>query len=386
MSESKRFFFPNLNGLRFLAAFAVCIDHIEQYKFFQGLDNCWKSVVGGWADLAVTLFFVLSGFLITYLLLIEKSSFGDVSIKAFYARRVFRIWPVYYLVVFLGMVVLPAFHFFDVKGQTEFIGVDFALKMTLFVLILPNVVGVLFPYVPHIHQTWSIGVEEQFYLVWPWLIKKTTRYVEWLIAIIVVFKLLGMGALNKPIYVMNNIFHFTHNSLYIYRVCDRSTEFFYNLRIGCMAIGALFAYLLFFKKSTILKYFYTPLSWYSSLLILPLTRYFGWVLPNEVDAFIFAVIILNLASNPSKSHLLEFPVLSYLGKISYGIYMYHLIAIAIAFKCVSYFDNTVSGVKSNVAFYFLSIIYVIALASASYYLFELRFLNLKDRFTKLMFK
>jgi len=88
--------FPNLNGLRFLAALLVIIHHIEQLRSILGLPNHWNNVsILRFGDEGVTLFFVLSGFLITYLLLAEREKFGHLAIGKFYFRRVLRIWPLY---------------------------------------------------------------------------------------------------------------------------------------------------------------------------------------------------------------------------------------------------------------------------------------------------
>ncbi|MBL0234347.1 MAG: acyltransferase [Chitinophagaceae bacterium] len=94
-----------LNGIRAIASLAVVISHIalnfENFGFSpsHGLDL---------AGFGVSMFFSLSGFLITYLLMIEKSDFGDVSIKDFYIRRILRIWPLYffYLIVCILVIIL----------------------------------------------------------------------------------------------------------------------------------------------------------------------------------------------------------------------------------------------------------------------------------------
>ena len=101
MQTHKKIFFPNLNGVRAIAAFMVIVYHVEDIKELFGLPNFphhdpMGNDLGG---LGVTLFFVLSGFLITYLLLNEKSACGTVSLRDFYIRRVLRIWPLYYLIV-----------------------------------------------------------------------------------------------------------------------------------------------------------------------------------------------------------------------------------------------------------------------------------------------
>src|SRR5258706_15966300 len=97
--------FPNLNGLRFLAASGVVVHHIEQVKYLYGLPNVWTDLamakLGG---LCVSLFFVLSGFLITFLLMEEKKLYQTISVGKFYVRRMLRIWPVYFIVAILGFL------------------------------------------------------------------------------------------------------------------------------------------------------------------------------------------------------------------------------------------------------------------------------------------
>ena len=104
----KRVYFKNLNALRFFAATAVIFHHVEQYKFWAKIPNVWGStVLDALGHKAVSFFFVLSGFLITYLLLEENRKTSDISIRDFYVRRILRIWPVYYLVVILCLFVVP---------------------------------------------------------------------------------------------------------------------------------------------------------------------------------------------------------------------------------------------------------------------------------------
>src|SRR4026208_162751 len=120
MSESnkiseptERVYFPNLNGLRFIAALLVIMQHIEQIKSMYGIANRWSSpfmqVIG---EQGVSLFFVLSGFLITYLMLEEEKKTGTIQIRNFYRRRILRIWPLYFLIGFLALAVLSRIPFF----------------------------------------------------------------------------------------------------------------------------------------------------------------------------------------------------------------------------------------------------------------------------------
>ena len=119
--ENDKVYFPGLNGLRFFAAFSVVVTHIELVKHFKGYPTLWvenasdeltlthilQKIIFHAGGLGVYFFFVLSGFLITYLLLVEKAKTGTVAVKKFYWRRVLRIWPLYYLIVILGFFVIP---------------------------------------------------------------------------------------------------------------------------------------------------------------------------------------------------------------------------------------------------------------------------------------
>jgi peptidoglycan/LPS O-acetylase OafA/YrhL len=105
-------YFPNLNSLRFLAALLVIVHHIEQYKEMLGLSNIFHNhSIQLMSKIGVTLFFALSGFLITYLLLVEQKELGKINIRAFYIRRILRIWPLYYLIIFLAFFIFPAIVF-----------------------------------------------------------------------------------------------------------------------------------------------------------------------------------------------------------------------------------------------------------------------------------
>lgn len=164
MLSQEKIYFPNLNGLRFIAAFMVIIHHLEQMKFILGMNNYWDNgfiaVVG---KLGVVLFFVLSGFLITYLLLAEEKFHGDISVKQFYVRRILRIWPLYFFVILLAFFVLPEIKFLSFGYDYSN---NFFIKFVLFVMMLPNLALAMGAAVPFVSQAWSVGTEEQFYLVW----------------------------------------------------------------------------------------------------------------------------------------------------------------------------------------------------------------------------
>src|SRR5688572_14220839 len=104
----KRVYFKNLNALRFFAATAVIFHHVEQYKFLSGYLNAWgNTAIDALGHKAVSFFFVLSGFLISYLLFEEDKRKGEINVKHFYVRRILRIWPLYFLIVSICLFVLP---------------------------------------------------------------------------------------------------------------------------------------------------------------------------------------------------------------------------------------------------------------------------------------
>jgi peptidoglycan/LPS O-acetylase OafA/YrhL len=134
--------FPALDGLRAVAAVMVFAFH------FGGPSWAWLT---GW--IGVHLFFVLSGFLITTLLLREEHRYGRVSLRAFYLRRFFRIMPVYLLVLFLTWALAR------LNGTAD------AVERSLgyYLLLLNDFLPANAPYL----HSWTIGIEQKFYLLWP---------------------------------------------------------------------------------------------------------------------------------------------------------------------------------------------------------------------------
>jgi peptidoglycan/LPS O-acetylase OafA/YrhL len=316
--------------------------------------------------LGVFLFFVLSGFLITSLLLVEKERTNTINIKNFYIRRVLRIWPLYYFTVFLGLFVLPHIPYLNISGETELIKVNFTEKLILYLLILPNIVTGVFKHIPYLSQNWSIGVEEQFYYFWPWVIRQTKASRLLIIMIIFFF-----------------IFYITRSLTVLYMPENGwwkyLNEFIKSLRITCMILGAIGAYFTYFQlNSKLVQFIYHKGFQLILYLTLILMLTFGVYLPGinqEVYALIFTLILMNLAKNPDSILSLENPVFNYLGKISYGMYMYHTIAVVIGVKISHSFGN------SNFVSYPISYILTIIMSGLSYQYFEKPFLKIKDKFT-----
>lgn len=365
----KRIFFPNLNGLRFIAAFMVIIHHIEQLKYLFGMPNYWEtSFIHNIGKLGVVLFFVLSGFLITYLLLEERRATNTISIKDFYIRRILRIWALYYLVVIAGLFIFPRVEFLNIPNLSESVYEDFGLKVLLYLLFLPNLATIIFPAIPFISQAWSIGVEEQFYLFQPLLVKKFKNLPLTLCAI--------------------GFLYFTIKWLLIYAVrfnpnyyLDVLNNFWQTLNFDCFAIGGLAAVALY-KNMRVLKILFSKVFEISILLATILLILKGVTIPfihYELYSVLFAVIILNLAANKETILNLENPVFAYLGKISYGIYMYHVLAIVIVIKAL-----LLINLESTILIYIFSVLLTVLISSLSYQFYEHKFITLKSKFSKII--
>ena len=378
-SDTDRVYFPNLNGLRFIAAFTVIIHHIEQQKADSALPNNFGlGTIQLFGELGVVLFFVLSGFLITYLLLEEERTTTTIRIRNFYVRRILRIWPLYFLIVILGLLILPNIHIFDVPeyDKTRVYGNLFS-KIILYVFFLPNLVSPLLGIVPYAAHTWSIGTEEQFYLTWPVILKSVKKYRPLLMVIIVAGYLLFARALNSS---RTDFLPFK----------DALTAFWPTFSIDCMAIGGFFAIMLH-TKSPLLKFFQNKYLFYFVLGLTFTLLYNGVYFPiltvnhikfeylyKEFYSLWFGIIILNFASNPDIRIHLEVQPFKYLGKISYGLYMYQPIGIALAFQIALFFPQAF-----NLVLYILSMVFTVGIAAVSYKYFEAYFLKFKGKFSTL---
>src|SRR5687768_571572 len=158
-----KIYFKGLNGVRFFAALMVIVAHVEAFKKFAQLPNIGDAkVIRHLGPQGVKIFFVLSGFLITYLLLSEMKVKGQIAVKKFYVRRILRIWPLYFLIAILGLFLLPQVFSPDYFPQKVY--PHFAVKAILIFLMLPNVVYLVFGHIFSLGILWSIGTEEQFYL------------------------------------------------------------------------------------------------------------------------------------------------------------------------------------------------------------------------------
>lgn len=308
------------------------------------------------AHFSVTLFFVLSGFLITYLLVKEKEKYHTISFKKFYVRRILRIWPLYYLILFLSYFLTGS----NVSART----------IILCLLVFPNVPLALksgWTGSPHV---WSIGVEEQFYMFWPLLIYFTPK--RRMLTTLIVF---CIGITVLP-YLINYI---NVKTIYNEKLHSFVEKFFYYTKFNCMALGGIFGYALA-KEKKWLRYFYEN----KYVVLFFILAAFGvWVggaafgrFSDEVYSILFVCMITGLVKNTDIN--IDTKITRFLGKISYGIYMYHwLICLGIIYL---FTKGGLSAYYSDAVLYILVFGATILVSWLSYNTFEKYFLNLKKKF------
>lgn len=346
-------YFKGLNGLRALAALIVVIWHTDRFSYLFGLPKIGFSD-NKMDDQAVNLFFVLSGFLITYLLLLEKQKTKTIKLRKFYFRRILRIWPLYYLALTLSLVMM----YFGVIPKP----IDFTASLLLYLFLLANVAYILKIALHSILPLWSVGVEEQFYLIWPLLLKHTTRYLKVFLLFFGLFVLLKF------------VFHVTLSPQ------SFPYHFLTQTRLQIMCMGAIGAYLVFSKSNLLLWVYRIETQVIAWLVLLVAIVYqpihvFSFI-DAEINSFFFVLILLNVATNEKSILSLENPFFHFIGRISYGIYVYHLMFIYLLAYVLPKLD-----LEINHLILFPTILFpTIGIAWVSFRYFETPFLKMKDKY------
>ncbi len=296
---------------------------------------------------------MLSGFLITLLLLQEKSANNSIAVRRFYMRRILRIWPAYYMVILISIAALYLIECYTPAGNV----------LWCYLFFLPNIPLAAGSAIPALVHLWSIGVEEQFYATWPWLIKKVKNLTGTFISIVLLYLLLKF--------------------LFRYWGSQQLYTFWYYLRFDCMAIGGIGA-LLVHGRHKLLYHIYTqPIFWIAvavsisamyKVITIPLFK-------EELYPLAFLIIIINVSTNPAVPVKLNHAALRFLGKISYGIYLYHPLMIYLcAWLCKKFALLHIVQYSGYVPVYLFVIAATMLLALASYRLVEQHFLKLKKKY------
>lgn len=373
-SKKERIFFPNLDGLRFICFLSVFLFHSFSTDN-EAIKNAFlykliKDYIAGNGNLGVNFFFVLSGFLITYLLIAEKEIFRKIDIKSFYARRALRIWPLFYFCVFFGFVIFPVIKSFFGQPVAE------TANWPYYLFFLNNI-----DYIKNFSDSsvlailWSIAVEEQFYLVWPLIVYITPakHYLKVFVAIILA------------------------SACFRYAVAQDYfvAEYHTFSCISDMTIGGIFATLVRYNQQ--FKNWVTNLSrfnigiLYVMVLVLVLFRSSIFFINDVTHALekicislVFGMVILEQNySERSFFKMSNFKIVSKLGTYTYGLYCLHMIAILIISVLLKN-----AGLNKNVYQVIfleggLSLLLTITLAYISYTYYESWFLKFKNKFSRI---
>lgn len=388
-SASSKVYFPGMNGIRFFAAFSVIFHHIEQTKFWindpsvNNYPHLWQTMFcDNIGHKGRIIFFVLSGFLITYLFLAEINKTGTLNLRKFHTRRALRVWPVYVLVVIFAFALLPMYtniQHYDGIGFNDQLKDGFWVKFAIVGLMMANFARFLFEPILGVTQLWSIAVQEQFYLVWPFLTRFFKKHFFTFVSVFILSKVF-MEILMK--------LYLEHYSSYPNEVITQARlvtmiKWWEIFAVDQLAIGALCAYILIKKMDNWLKMIYNP------ILVTLVTLIYIYLFFIKVDFYghtfveglIAAVIMMNISTNARFPVKLEGKILNYLGNISYGIYLFHNISIITILNLLVY-HTSISGntLLFNLLLYAGSIILTLVLSSLSYKYVENYFLRLKGKY------
>lgn len=360
---SKTVYLPGLNGLRAIAALAVVVSHttLALDKFglkstIFGTDNDGNPRALDLAAYGVTIFFTLSGFLITYLLLREKE-IVPIKIRNFYTRRILRIWPLYYLYFIICILILWVYHIPYESSSVPY-----------YIFLAANIPYIIGKAIPLVDHYWSLGVEEQFYLGFPNLVRCTNK------------QLLRISiCLTIALFLLKILFWA------LYKKYSIGVPFFAITitRFHTMLIGAIGALLYYERKKWFANlstsFIVQLISWIIIALLAINKFHLASVIDGDIVSIITVFIILGQITNKNRIVKLENKFCDFIGKISYGIYVFHPLVI---FLYAILLGKTLRDSSINyIIVYLIVIITVVAVSYLSYNLFEKRFLHLKRKFS-----
>lgn len=377
--------------MRLIAALAVLISHVELTRSLIGLPNRWTD---HWTELnlsnqmnllsyqlaqgninlfplltelgsiAVICFFVLSGFLITSVLL-KTYGAKRKSVLSFYRRRILRIWPLYFTVLFFGLIVWPnSGDLFIVNSQQSAL-YDYWNEIAIpYLLISPNIsIGLMngsFP--PNIGHLWSIGVEEQFYILWPFIVAlspKRPRILCMFILCVILLKVVALEAIPN----------------------SWAIAFIATLKFESMAFGGILAYYVINHQAKVKSLFNHRFVPFLAIAFLIASLY---LIPKSLQDGLFLVQSLCFTSLiaycifPVRTTTTTFEnILIWLGKRSYGIYMWHLVTITFTINFLHQYCSSIDAFLFELMSYCLPILMTFVLSALSYTYLELPFLKRK---------
>lgn len=338
--------FGSLDGLRTVSVIAVIWHHANPQVY----GGIWSSGYTG-----VYLFFAISGFLITTLLLREREQNGEISLRNFYIRRSLRIFPLYYVVVLLYLGLILAMDRHSDGGRAYIHNLPFFLSYTSnWFIEVGSPKRIVF------YHAWSLATEEQFYLLWPWVVRFSRSWrtpVAFMLALLVADQL-GEHAVLRGVLSTNLLWVRVLTSI-----------------AAPICMGCLYAYLLHRPRGFRWAYRILGQRWAVPMLavvLLLLLRNPGppHLLLNFTMATLVAAVCIR--EDHLLAPLLGSAVAQYIGMISYGMYLLHALPMSVA--------ERVLKISSPIVEFVLVLPLTIIGAALSYRLFESPFLKRKAAF------
>jgi peptidoglycan/LPS O-acetylase OafA/YrhL len=347
--------FGSLDGLRALSVVAVIWHHTGA-----------GYVAQGWAQqghLGVSLFFAISGFLITTLLLREKDRHGSVDLRAFYVRRALRIFPLYYAVLALYVVLVFVIERHGQEGREFFSNLPYFLTYTSnwFVALDGRTI---------FYFSWSLAAEEQFYLVWPPLMKRLGSRARSLAVVAAVLLLLLVASQWSLPALLD-----AGRDAALRGVFDK---------VPLAIFAGVAAALLLHERSAFARCWpwlagsrWHSAGWFAAAVAAALAPAAPWALPQ----LLFALLVASCCVREDHvlGRFLRLPPLVYMGTISYGLYLLHVLCKNIVVKVAGWAGVAVAQLGSG-AFFLATLLLSLVVAGLSFKYFESPFLRMKGRF------
>ncbi|MCM0081376.1 acyltransferase [Geomonas sp. Red32] len=344
---------PALDGLRGVSILAVI-----------GFHGDWPGFSGG--GRGVDLFYVISGYLIAWLLLKEKEKYGAVSLKKFYYRRMLRILPAFYAFL-AGYWIICQIFFTDLRK-------DLHESMLIAGTYSTNFMMGWFNRNVLMAHTWSLSLEEQFYLFFPAMIAFLSRRQATFMAALVVVA--------TPLYRLA-IYHPT--------LLDRlPLRFAYSpdTRFDTIIWGCLIALIMRDEKGKqwLEAIFCRPVTVAAAVLVMAVNCYFSSISKGfmatagyslSAASFSFLLLFILVREDHFLNKLMSVKPMQVTGRLSYALYLWHPAALGISSKIVHKLHLPAQPVSEVCLYLLLSF----SLAAASYWIIEQPFLRLKDKFT-----
>jgi peptidoglycan/LPS O-acetylase OafA/YrhL len=366
--KTSKFYFPNLDASRFYAFIPVFLTHcfysndsnIINSKFYLFVHNHLQLGL-----LGLDYFFVLSGFLITWIIIEEQKQTNKFSLKNFYVRRGLRIFPLYFLMVAIGFIIQFVVLNFSSKELNSLPNLFYFLSFTLNFYIIHYGRDFLFFLV----FFWSVSVEEQFYLVWSLLLKFLGKYLNFLcyfmILVSIVFRYLNLNNNNELVFnTLSSLANFGCGSLLAFYSFYSEN---FKLKITNLSKKIIFVSYLLFALCVI---FYNSI--FNTNILIVFERF--------IFSLFFTFIIAEQAyCKNSFFKLGTIKFFDFFGKLSFGLYCYHGLLLTIYIKLVE--DNNL--VSKNIwVFLFAPVLLFSATLITSYLsfiLFEKKILLIKKK-------